>query len=71
MVPRSTDQSKGQAQIQTHDGWLDPRLLRIVASIVGPGLDSSKELAGAFSGAALLARRGLAENISPKVTEIR
>lgn len=70
MVPRSTDHSKGQAQIQTHDDWLDPGLPCIVALIVGPGLDSSKELAGAFSGAALLARRGLAKNISPKGTEI-
>lgn len=70
MAPRSTDHSKGEAWIQTHDGWLDPRLLHVVVLIVGPGLDSSKELAGAFSGAALLERKGFL-NISPKVTKIQ
>lgn len=50
-----TQHSKGEALIQTQDGWLDPRMLYTVALIVGPGLDSSRQLAGEF-GATLLAR---------------
>lgn len=43
MVPRSTDHSKGQAQIQTHDDWLDPGLLCIVWSW-GQGWTAPKSL---------------------------
>ena len=53
-----TQHSKGEALIQTQDGWLDARMLYTVAVIVGPGMDSSKQLAGESFGAALLAKRG-------------
>lgn len=66
MAAGSTENSSWSALIQTQGGWLDPRLLCIVALFVGPGLDSPKELAGESFGAARLARRGLL-NPSQKV----
>lgn len=66
MAAGSTENSSWSALIQTQGGWLDPRLLRIVALFMGPGLDSPKELAGESFGAARLARRGLL-NPSQKV----
>lgn len=47
-----TQHSKGEALIQTQDGWLDPRTLYTVALIVGPAL-SLRRREGPFRGDAV------------------